>query len=127
MVVKKVLETNHEVPLTFNGTKNVKKFKKQAFAQNGNLVKSKPVIIDLTLLESGSGSRNNGTSSRNGKNGNFAELLSREDQASQIKFTENNAQNEEEEREVDAFWNFQASQGFSPSFSSGNKRRTIAR
>ena len=127
LVVKKVSEAKEHIPVPgTSGSKNVKTFKKQAFAQNGNLVKSKPILVDLTRVESGKESRNNGTSSRNREKGVAGPCL-RGDQASQIEFAENYSRNEVEDSEVDAFWNFQASQSFSQSFPNIQKLRTSAR
>ena len=49
-------------------------------------------------------------------------LWSENDQGSQIPYEENNTRNEAEERDVDAFWNFQMSQT-SQSFSNKSSRR----
>jgi len=50
-------------------------------------------------------------------------LWSENDQDSQIPYEENNTRNEAEERDVDAFWNFQMSQT-SQSFNNKSSRRS---
>ena len=103
---------------TFSKRGNVKKFKKQAFLQHGNSVKSKPLFVDLTMSNNTSMPFSSNNEIYNRKNNLWAE----NDQGSQIPYDENNTRNEAEEREVDAFWNFQISQS-SQSFSNKSSRR----
>ena len=128
-VVSLVMKKSTEVSQTpknsnRNTSKNVKKFKKQTFAQNGSRVQSRSMFIDLTMDGSGAtsvlGSSKNSSSKR-------PSLWSENDQASQVEYEENNARNVAEEIEVDAFWNFQASQDTSQSFVKRNKQRTNVR
>ena len=103
---------------TFSKRGNVKKFKKQAFLQHGNSVKSKPLFVDLSMSNNTSMPFSSNNEISNRKNN----LWSENDQGSQIPYDENNTRNEAEEREVDAFWNFQISQS-SQSFSNKSSRR----
>jgi hypothetical protein len=122
LVVKKCLDTTQ---LTSRSTKkigNVKKFKKQAFVQNRNLIQSKPVLIDLTMQRNGAISRSHDSGTSNRK----TSLWSENGDESQVQYEENNTRNEAEEREVDAFWNFQTQES-SQSFQKRNMRRTNAR
>ena len=117
LVVQKKSKSK-ESTQSYQKSGNVKKFKKQAFLQNGNNIRSKPLTVDLTMPDNTSMpfSSNHEISAR--KNN----LWSENDQGSQIPYEENNTRNEAEEREVDAFWNFQISQS-SQSFVSKPYRR----
>ena len=97
---------------------NVKRFRKQAFRQHGDSVKSKPMFGDQTMASNTSMPFSSNNKIMNQKNN----LWSENDQGSQIPYEENNTRNEAEERDVDAFWNFQMSQT-SQSFSNKSSRR----
>ena len=106
--------------VTTNVGTNVKKFKKQAYVQTVNHIKSKPIAASLTMQDDEAALPFNIGNSADQRN-----ALWSEDKESQNEYEENNTRNEVEEKEADAFWNFQSSQDPSQSSSRNLPRSRV--
>ena len=73
LVVKKCTGTMRPPSQPTKKIGNVKKFKKQAFVQNRNLIQSKPVLIDLTMQRNGAISRSHDSGISNRKTSLWSE------------------------------------------------------
>ena len=106
--------------VTTNVGTNVKKFKKQAYVQTVNHIKSKPIAASLTMQGNDAALPFNIGNPADERN-----ALWSEDKESQNEYEENNTRNEVEEKEADAFWNFQSSQDPSQSSSRNLPRSRV--
>ena len=106
--------------VTTNVGTNVKKFKKQAYVQTVNHIKSKPIAASLTMQDNEAALPFDIGNSADQRN-----ALWSEDKESQKEYEENNTRNEVEEKEADAFWNFQSSQDPSQSSSRNLPRSRV--
>ena len=106
--------------VTTNVGINVKKFKKQAYVQTVNHIKSKPITASLTMQGNDAALPFNIGNPADERN-----ALWSEDKKNQNEYEENNTRNEVEEKEADAFWNFQSSQDPSQSSSRNLPRSRV--
>ena len=119
LVVKCTTDKRTSEVRTNVGT-NVKQFKKQAYVQTVNHIKTKPIAASLTMQDNEAALPFN-----IGNSADLGNALWSEDKESQKEYEENNTRNEVEEKEADAFWNFQSSQDPSQSSSRNLPRSRV--